>query len=483
MYYRQIIRSSLILLLASGVVFLLWQAIVPAGQITYATDFSSDNFFIRKFTPAERVVVTDGQVRINGNPVYFNLRTQRTFDQAEIKMRYQNNSDSIIEIGPLVDMDLWRYRLQPVENPVLEQIGLVWPSVQENGVTLWQRPGLATSSQYASVGKLLADPPDLNEIAVYNYDPGLDFVLADYEPDAESMNWGYSLRGDWQAFVYIGNGELQVEIQVNDLNQNSDPDPAELRLYYKDVLLATEVLADDGNHNDNGIVSEARTFTIRQNGLPAGAYKLEFRANRDLVSTAIASTQSKFVFNSRLEFHLGNNSDINMWTDSDRVQVLTTYPESLQTVNLGENNLMIKETYAQFEGMVVKASSSERTALVRLETDGVQVAGEGTFAVSKSAWFNPKLKKVSAQLDFNGAGINYVLADYSPPLKQAEWQSATLAIDLKDSYREDGQYSLLLSAPGLTDGDQNIIIDSLAVRLTGKTLWEKISQIFNEKNN
>ncbi len=55
--------------------------------------------------------------------------------------------------------------------------------------------------------------------------------------------------------------------------------------------------------------------------------------------------------------------------------------------------------------------------------------------------------------------------------------TATVELDIKHAYREDGKYSFMISVPGLKAEDKvndNLEIYSLEVKLSGRTLWEKI---------
>ena len=109
------------LILAGIVSWLLYMAIVPSGQITYVSDFSSSNYFIKKLSPAERVEIpVNGVQNIIGDPVYFSLRTPRRFDSAILTIKYKNETGlPIIETGVLVDKKIWRYDLEPKENKII----------------------------------------------------------------------------------------------------------------------------------------------------------------------------------------------------------------------------------------------------------------------------------------------------------------------------------------------------------------------------
>jgi len=281
------------------ILWLFWKAIVPAGEIVYSTDFNDKNYFLRKITPKERVLAVDALLpnRIIGDPVYFNLRPVRGFDTAEMTFRFKNMTGlPLLEAGILVDKTTWRYDLKPLENQDLNKIMLVWDLARDGDVVLIERDTLSSTTKYDSITKFLENPPESDRIAVYNYDLNIDYVLPDYEATEKTTDLPFSLRGAYQFFTYIKDEELNVNFSFLDLNRNKDADSIEILLWLDNELLDSRRLEDDGIAIDNRQESEVMNFTYTMPDLPEGVYKIEVKANNDIVTTAFETKQEKLAF-------------------------------------------------------------------------------------------------------------------------------------------------------------------------------------------
>lgn len=463
--------------------WLLYQGIAPGGMISYATDFSKPNFFIGKLTPQERLESSGlpeetGTQVIIGDPVYFSLRTLRKFDKAKLTIKYKRDklTQPVIESGVLVDKTIWRYDLQPIENKIIDQLALVWDVRKDRGLMLLQKNNSASSTLYASVKEFLDKPPKSEEIALYNYDFKADFVLADYQAGSKSAKEAsvsalpVPLRGDYQFYTYIKGEDLGFTFDFIDINKNKDRDPIDLNLYYGDQIIDTRQLEDDGIANDMGKESKIRQIKLKTSGLPEGVYKIELRANDDIITNKIATKQSKLAFINKIRLADGKARNISLFTDSSGISAETTNPGKLQKIAVGTKILDVNQTYKMFN-LTADAGVKE----IKLEKDDVILAGSGVFSFNKTALINPAIKKVDSKLDVSK--INYVLAQYEPPREESGWKIAEAEIDLTKAYRENGKYSFLISIPGLNNdngADDGLEIGAVNVELEGKTLWEKM---------
>ncbi|MCU0679195.1 MAG: hypothetical protein MUC28_01970 [Planctomycetes bacterium] len=468
------IRVILWSILAATTFWLAWQAVVPFGHITYTSYLSGDSYFIRKLTPAERVVVSDDQpTRITGDPVYFSLRAPRRFDRAVVVITYRRGgvpSVPIIEAGVLADKTIWRYDLKPVENRTIDQLSQAWEVMREGNTVLLQK-----EKKFNSISEFLIGLPPREEIAAYNYNLKSELVIADYAMSAKNNTLTQSLRGPYQFYTYLG-GEEEVDYSFSfvDLNQNRDSDPVDVNLYYQGSFIDSHRLDDDGNAADNNKPSDRRELDLKLVGLPAGVYKVEVRANDDIITKQIAAKQQKMAFINKINLAGGNSEDITLYTDGTQLHVLTDDPAKLQAIKVNGVSLELEETYKQYD-LVLPGTT---TAIVLAE-DGVTLAGDGVFSFSREALINADFKKVSGSLDVMAAGIKYVIADYLPPSDTDGWRTAKAAFDLSAAYRENGAYSFLISIPGLKAEDgagEYIEVKEIMIELQGKTLWEKINE-------
>ena len=476
-------RIILFLLLLASICFFFYMVIVPSGKIVYINDFTKENYFLGKLSPAERLIAGDKKIEniIIANPVYFNLYTPRTFDKAILKYRYKNTAETpLVETGVLVDKNAWRYDLQPVENKLIDQLSLVWNEISDGDEMLLIRPeilGGEAGINYSGIKDFISNPPGFDKIAAYNYNLNLNYFLEDYQPNEVIVQNTPALRGAYQFFVYLKNEDLDLDFIFYDLNKNKDSDDFDIRLYFNDELIDFKHIEDDGNATDNGKASHESSFHFKLANLPEGAYKIEVKANNDIITKTIKSPHKKMAFIHKIELFNAGNQDIKLYTDSNSIQATTIFPESLQVIKINENILDINETYKQFEILTDDNSTSSE---ILLQKDGLTLSGDGVFAFEPFSLINPKIKKADYNLDVNKLGIDYIIAKYKSPKKTDEWSVAEVEIDLAQAYRENNKNSFIISAPALKQEDKKeLYFDLIEIELSGRSLFDKINDFWN----
>ena len=129
--------------------------------------------------------------------------------------------------------------------------------------------------------------PDPKEIALYNYNLNFDYLMPDYKPAGKETEINYPLRGDYQFYSYLKNEDLDLIFSFEDLNKNKGGDPVDLSLYYKNKLIDSRRLDDDGVTSDGGEKNAERELRLKNSGLPEGIYKIEVKTGDDIVTTKI----------------------------------------------------------------------------------------------------------------------------------------------------------------------------------------------------
>lgn len=484
--FRIKIRIVFWFILGLVVTLLLYLAIVPFGKITYLNKFEQEGEFIGKLAPKVRLEESAFPHVIIGDPVYFTLRTSRRFDQANLHLKYRNKnadnlSNPIIEAGALVDKTVWRYDMRPVENKIIDSIGLVWDKMTDGDLVLLQKEKKFSSILDFQNALKEAGKIDLDKVAVYNYDLKTEYLLNDYKSSTKDLIVDKAMRGAYQFYTYVDKEDLRLAFEFTDLNMNRDADSIDVRLYHDKDLIEKKHLDDDGVMNDNGQESTVRKLDFEVANLATGVYKIEVKVNDDIVTQKITTKQNKLAFINGIRLHDTGAKNLAIYTDSKRIQAKTIYPGLLQIIKAGENDLILTETYKQFEADVKKSSSSDKMVKIMLEKDGVFLNGNGVFSFTPSALIDPNVKKIDVNADIKGDGIEYVLAEYKSPVGEGEWKETTVPINLRGAYREGGKYSFLISIPGLKmdDGvDDGIILNEIRVDLTGQSVFGRIKKLF-----
>lgn len=472
------------LILAGVTGWLLYMAAAPSGKISYVADFTKSSYFIGKLTPEERLMPIEGEMPLSrviiGDPVYFSLRTARRFDKAKLTLKYRQSEDAppIIEAGVLADKIIWRYDLQPIENKIIGRLAYVWDVKNENGLILLQRNDSASTTLYGSIEDFLNKPPQNSEIALYNRDLNMEYLLRDYKKSAENQPTVPAVRGAYQFYTYIKDEDLDFTFDFIDINKNKDSDPIDLNLYYGNQIIDTRHLDDDGIANDSGKESATRRLSLKAANLPEGVYKVELRANDDVITEEITTKQSKLSFAAKIRLAGAGAKNIGLFTDSNEISAQTVNPGSLQKIKIGDNELDINQTYKQFN-----IETGQGVKEIKLEKDDVILAGDGVFGFSEEALINPAFKKVDGKLDINS--VNYILAKYEMPAEENGWKIAQAEFDLSGAYREQGRYNFLISIPGLRADDEIkdwVEVREIKIELEGTTLLKRIKNTFTNQN-
>ena len=464
-------RIFLWLILACFTGWLLYMGIVPSGKITYIYGFSKGDYslagpskFIGKLTPAERVEnINNGSQKIVGDPVYFSLYTPRKFEKAKASLTYKNESERpLVEMGVLVDNTIWRYQLEPIENQIIDKLATVWNVIEKDGVMLLQR-----EKKYDTLDNFLANLPPAGEIALYNYDLKNDYLIADYQAGEARQEINYSLRGAYQFFTYLKSEDLDFNFAIEDLNKNTDSDPVDVNLYYNDKLISSR-------HSDDG--EGTREINFKESNLPEGVYKIELRANDDIITKKISTAQSKISFLNKI-WLADEGKSLSLFTDSQFVNAQTTNPASLQTLRIGDKEINIDKTYKQFSQQIGGDIKE-----IKIEKGDIIISGNGVFAFNQENLFNPNFKKVDESFSSQAEGTNYILARYKIPAEGEDgWREASAEFDLSNAYREWNKNSFIISVPGLRADDEikdSLEIKEIKIELAGRTFLEKLKEVF-----
>jgi hypothetical protein len=483
MRYQWKIRLWLWAGLLVVVVFLVWQSVVPTGCIVYERRFPGDDFFVENLEPEDRVGSTEKGIALAvGDPVYFNLRTPRKFNQARLELTYRRSGQAandpeslpIVSLGVLADAKAWRYRLKPIENYYLDNLSSDWSCVKEDNLMLFQR-----KNKYESLEALFTDPPASERIAVYEAKLDMPYRFEGYQTATSTRELPVFLRGGYEFLTYIKDEALELEFAFQDLNQNNETDPVSVQLYFKENLLDDWVLPDDGIASGSGLATEIRELAVFEPGLPEGVYKLIVRANDDIITQELAYRHLYLSFPGSVRLYQTGREDIHVFTTSPRLQVKTVHPDSRQIIDFAGSKLALTETYRQFEA---ESATSAPEYVIGLERDGVTLSGNGNFAFRPDELFDPSLRKVDRNFSRFIKETDFILTEYEPQDRQyGEWTQATQVFDLTQASRHESRYGFILSVPGLRADDNiadGIEIKKISVELAGKNIWQKIKELF-----
>lgn len=491
--YPSKIRVIWLILLLIIVTFLAWQLISPTGTWTCRQEFSSSSSWsLTQFadsrsclgiaSPGERVAQgAGGPLLMLADPVYFSVFSPRAFSRAELNITYRpslSSSTPIFEAGFLADKKLWRYQLKPVYNLWLERGFSGWSSLNDGKYQLIQKePSYKTVADFLNSwknGELKACTGN-DCLATYNVN------LADYPSalDLSALNQAqtntvvkYSLRGAHQFYFYLAGNTLDLSGALADRNDNKDKDEAEFLLFTNGRQVASVKIPDNRiEKEEGGELSSSQSFQIARSDLSPGLYRLEFRASDDLLLSNL-SVNSTYL-SAINKIWVEGNEPVKLLTDATYLQIKALDPAVLQTVNFGQTAMDITEIYQQYE-IKDKQNGPHDISLI---SGGLVLENNGVFALTAASLINPDYPRLDRFTPLTGK-LDYILAEYQPTITLADaWFKSSLDFAIADFYRENNQYSLILSAPGLKldNGAGGLVeIKEIEIRFYGKSLAEKI---------
>ena len=469
------------------VLVFLYLKIVPDGSITYSRTWprglASGKGFIYDFKPAERIGAANySALRLVADPVYFSLYAPRAFNSAKITIKYRDKlatTTPIIEVGVLRDKLTGQYELKPIQNDIVDRYRFSLPRLEDSD----RRLILQTEKYYDNpadfekdlqAGNLKACPGGpASCVAAYNYPLNFDFRLPDYSAISPTVI-NQPLRGAHQFYVYFKAGFWRLAFDFVDLNLDKDQDPITVNIYSGARVIATETLADNNPTPDNGR-SEAKKIIL--SGQPvAGLYRVEIKASDDIVMSKLNSSSDKISFINKIWPVSGTGSLI-LFTDASYIGVATVNPASLDEISFGGKKFNLDKTYKQFSFL-----GNSGVNKIILKKDNLVLENSGVFALTADSLINPGVKKVDRYFSLTEP-IKYIIAAYERPLEDNGLKTASANLDLKGAVNENNKYTFLISIPGL-DGAAGaadyLEIKKIKIKLTGKTIFEKIGEFFKK---
>lgn len=263
---------------ALGLWLLAWlafQNLPPSGWLTVRVHAGEPSGFIGGFTPSDRagVIQEEGRLmtRVTGEPAYFPLATPRFFKTAAVRVRYRNDRQPIIEIGPRTSLKDWTFDLKPLEAGLLD--GLGWPARDDGPYRIYEKK--ATSR---SAAEILSAPTD-GRTAVYHADP-VRWGMRLPASNRRSAEFVGRLPGSRSMYVYADAAPLFIELEF----EGPASDIAEVKVLHE----AEPVLS----RRQQG----AGTLELEITNAKPGLYRIDALAPETMALLGVRTRHPKLVF-------------------------------------------------------------------------------------------------------------------------------------------------------------------------------------------
>lgn len=483
----KIIKIILILIPIITLAWLINRHYAFGGELVIKHDFSKKSAFISELYPSSRIkeISRDEQGRyyqsIINEPVYFDLKMPRTFDQAVIRIKYKNSDIPIWNLGVQQSPIEGQYLLKPVENKILDQLiadKIHWSTLEYNETIVIQRN--YAGKNYETVKDFLNNLPQSN-LAVYHYDLNQDYLISGYKKASNKTIINQSIRGSHQIYTYIKDEPLDFIFTVQDINRHSDSDNLKILVSQKDKIIYQTELSDDGYTEETGPATDKREVKIFLPSLAEGVYKIDLQTTDDLFIRRIETSQKFVVFKNKV--YLAESDEYSgsfkgmetvpaaVYSNGKKIIAETSHMRSLQTLEIAGQPLDITKPHQKFKLVLPEIPNKEVYKIIAPKND-VMIITNGVLSFSSESFFDPLVKAIDETTDVSGEEINYIVANYASPEEDNDFKTAYIDFDLTKCYKQNNKIRFVFSIPEISD-NREIQIYEIAVFLKGKSIGIK----------
>jgi len=454
----------IIILVPCGLFFWLANiAIVPSGIFVVTKDVNQTSPYLDRLLPDARVEgvfqESDGDwvQKIVGDPVFYFVHPQRSFDSINVEYRFKNKNTPIVEAGILADATTGAYQLEPLQNLIIDNS--IWNKISADGTVLLQR-----QKKYETIDSFLNNPPALSEIATYHYDLSEPYRLSGYSPLSDLKTTSVSLRGSHEFYTYIKNETLNFSFVFSDMNRQVGEDWADIVVINENGQpVAEERAYDDDNTTNDALHSAVQTLKISVANLPEGVYKVQMKATEDIFFRSITTAQQKMTFLNQIWLadtvgYLEPGPAVSFWTEGKNLKFSTRHATGAQTVSVGRGTVAITEPYLEYS----YAPPESGVVTVNIPSaEDLFVRADSYFAFSYSQYFNPDPVRLTAEIDLDRAGVNYIIAEYTSPERDGEWLIGRASFSAANVSFIDQTWKLAISAPTVNWPGRELLVNSI----------------------
>lgn len=480
---------------------LAWRDTAPTGRLRIGHGFAEPSPFVSEVVPVQRTARIEQGTVVSAEPVYMTVRYPRPFQRMQASLVFENPNNLAIEIGAQTQA-AEIYDLQGINHPGLNTLDAsnAWGKLPpQNGVTLWQRN--RALPDYESLSAVWNNPPDQERTAYYGttwFVPYLPDFARSQQPSQQKIP--VPLRGAHAFYLATDQDSVSFSADVFDLNRRIGPDDVHVQLLSWDgTVLAEQKLADDGNAADDGRLGSRQVLNLFHAGLlEAGVYQLVIHATDDIIMRD-ATVQAPYLVAKgwlaiaggpeyRAAFGENVGGPIHLVTSSRTIVASTNHIDSLQSIHIGQESLVLQEPFESHEYVMPDTSRFllNKGYELSLEQGNVRLSGRGVFAVSASGYFSPVPWYFDSTIDADVLELAHVIASYQPPQDLGDGVfRQQFTIDLASAFAPEKAVRLQLAVPDLEKGQSLTLLrletDFLSEPVTLANFSQKLSNFIRRE--
>lgn len=524
---NKVVKIVKVLLWLAPVLFLFWlfdRNFVPGGKLRVECMADKCSKLAAAFATKEPEKIIgetkdgDHYRLIAHDPIYFTIKTPRSFAKAKISAEFANpDNQPIFNFGALASNGAYVFKNVFSHNSLIEQLEKDWDIIKENDAYLFTRPeeiekpaSVKTTAdkqesgekkedvkkvekrpikKYSSIDEFANNLPPLDELRAHNYDLSDHIKLRDYKPSDKRLEINNSLRGPHEIIAYVENEPLDFKFSFQDINRHKGADNFSITVSRGGKKVLEKKVSDDGISKASGDVKDPKEVEIYLEKPAFGVYVISIQAkDDDIFIKNISTRQSLVMFSNHLYFADDDEYKVLEGVTSKASSVLfsgqtlsarTSHKGALQTITIDKKPLIVKEINKEY---VFKRNKTQIGILtVAIPKSDAYLSTDGFFVFDSRQFFNPDLGAVlnlGADVPEN---INYVITQYPKLIDLGDgWLKAEAEFSGQELYRDDkGQYNFILQIPGLPENKRILKLRKIEVEFTKESitlfnLWTKI---------
>jgi hypothetical protein len=163
---------------------------------------------------------------------------------------------------------------------------------------------------------------------------------------------------------------------------------------------------------------------------------------------------------------------VSFYTNAKRVTLETYHAEATQRVQIGSQTILLPRSHEK-----VKRTITDQGVIRGESAQGdVLITGDGKFALSADAFFDPDPVKLGPLTDLDALGINYIIGRFQPPVTMAQsWQINSAVFDLAPLRQPDRAITFAISIPEIAELQSTAKVRAITLKFKkSKLAWSDI---------
>ncbi len=457
-----------IIVASAPFLWLSWLSSSPSGEREVSWAPGSISPFVQSPLPAERVSeVHDSDrgssVTIESEPVYFSVfPPSDDFTSAEVSLEFDPHDAFAVELGGMTNLAAYAFDFHALSNSMLENLSWnVLPNADSSSALMV----FAKDDVKAAAQDFALHQPSRSSVVTYRATLPGAYRESSYVPLGHEQTFSISLRGSHEYVTYIKNESFHLALRYQDINRTFGADEGYIRVFdERGTVMLEKAIIDDGN------ISEDQTYSLHDivldgKGWSEGVYRVELSGTSDIMWRQLVASQRYMAFKNRLYVgddvgYLTNDRKTSFVTNSKTIAFETFHADSAHHVTLGASIVGIPQSH-----VLTRATIPDNGMIVGLTDAGdIKMTGEGKFAPSAQAFFDPDPRPLTTQTNLEDPTIRYVYANLPESIVNADgWRTASTTFNLADLAKEAGAYKFALSLPGLATDQKTIDVHRFTV--------------------